>query len=139
MSRILGLKYSRFRQEEFDFMKEIFDLKKSRIRRVQILPPIMNFDWVYLPTYPQEAIQIIPSFAYYDVHEVRFIGTPSWRSRILNKVQSGHVHFIGDGVDGIGEDILNDFVNQYKIQPRLIEINAFEAANIGGAVFLSEK
>ena len=132
VAKVLGLKYSRFRQEEFDFMKEIFDLKKSRIRRVQILPPIMNFDWVYLPTYPQEAIQIIPSFAYYDVHDVHFIGTPSWRSRILNKAQSEHVYFIGDGVDRIGEDILNDFVNQYKIQPRLIEINAFEAANLGG-------
>ena len=132
VAKVLGLKYPRFRQEEFDFMKEIFDLKKLNIKRVQVLPPLMNFDWLYLPTYPQDAIQIIPSFAYYDVHKINFIGSPSWRSRILNKAKTGHIYFIGDGIDGIGEDIFNDFVNEYKIRPRLIEMNAFEAVNLGG-------
>lgn len=130
VAKILGLKYPRFRQEEFDFMKEIFDLKKSTIRRIQALPPLINFDWVYIPTYPQDAIQIIPSFAYYDAHRLNFIGSPSWRSRILNKVKTGHIYFIGDGIDQVGENILNEFINQYKIRPRLIEINAFEAANL---------
>ena len=127
VAKILGLQHLRTRQEELDFMQSIHALQKSNIRRVQTLSPLVNFDWVYSPVYPQDAIQIIPSFAYYDAGRVSFVGSPSWRSKTLHQVGSGRIYFIGDGIDQVAEKVLNDFVGQYQVRPRLIEINALES------------
>ena len=138
VAHILGLKYPRFRQEELNFMNQIIALEKTKTRRVQILPPVTNFDWIYAPVYPQEAIQIIPSFAYYDARRLNFIGSPSWRSQILKRASTGHIHFIGDGIDQVDGNILNSFIRQYKTRPRLIEINSLEAINIAQKFLLPE-
>ena len=137
VANMLGLKYPRFRQEELDFMKDVFALERSKVRRIQTLPPIIDFDWVYLPAYPQDAIQVIPSFSYYDADKLSFIGGPSWRSRILNKVTTRGVYFIGDGIDQVEKSILNKFIAQYKTRPRLIEINALEAFTLGKKLLFS--
>ena len=135
---VLGLKYPRFREKELELMKEVYSLERSNIRRVQILPPIINFDWVYLPVYPQEAIQIIPAFSYYDATDVSFVGGPSWRSKIFGRVKEKRIHFIGDSIDKIDKKILSDFVVEYGISPRVIEINAFEAIHLVSQIFHSE-
>jgi len=64
VGNLLGLKYKRGRQEELDMLKEIHSLeKKSSIRRIQTLKPQIDFDWIFIPAYPKEALQIIPSFS----------------------------------------------------------------------------
>ncbi|MCY4643413.1 MAG: ABC transporter substrate-binding protein, partial [Bacteriovoracales bacterium] len=136
VANVLGLKHPRLRQEELDFMQRVSALKKSRARSVQILPPNMDFDWVYIPVYPQEAIQIIPAFSYYDADKLSFLGPPSWRSQIMSKVKKSSIYFIGDGINRMDKRLLNEFIDRYKRRPRLIEINALEAINLAGR-FLS--
>lgn len=138
VAHTLGLKFPQLRQEELDFMEDIFALEKSSIRRIQILPPLIDFDWVYLPVYPQDAIQMIPAFTYYDTKKIKFIGGPSWRTQLLDKVSKQHIHFIGDGMDQIQQEMITQFINHYKRRPQLIEINAWEAINLAGQLLQKE-
>ena len=138
VAHILGLRFSRLRQEELEFMKSIFALEESSIRRIQVLSPVVNFDWVYLPVYPQDAIQIVPAFTYYDAEQISFIGGPSWRTQLLGKVSKQHIHFIGGGIDQIKQDMVDKFIGQYKTRPQLVEINAWEAIYLVGQLLRAE-
>ena len=53
-------------------MKKYYDSEKNvSVRRVvQKLKPLIDFDWVFVPSAPYNAIQIIPSFNYFDATEL---------------------------------------------------------------------
>lgn len=132
--KALGLKFKRERQEELDVWKEVYKLEgKSSIRRIQTLKPVIDFDWVFLPTYPHEAIQIIPAFNYFDATGLKYVGGPSWMSRSLVKEQKnlGGLYFVGDDPKDFDNSFANDFKARYGSTPKLIETLSFEAANIG--------
>ena len=95
---LLGLKNNRERKEELKLWKDIYSQSRRNVRIVNYLKPIIDFDWVFLPSYPHEAIQIIPTFHYYDVKKVKFIGGPSWLSKKLLKERRnlGSMIFVGD-------------------------------------------
>jgi len=48
----LGLKYPRERSEEFKILDDVYSHEKSSIRRVQTLPPVQDFDWLFLASFP---------------------------------------------------------------------------------------
>ncbi|MDA9189681.1 ABC transporter substrate-binding protein, partial [bacterium] len=55
VKKMLGLAYPRMRQEELELMESIYSLKKKgNIRRVQTLGPQINFDWVFIPSFPRQ-------------------------------------------------------------------------------------
>jgi hypothetical protein len=86
---LLGLKYQRERIEELEILKQVYSLEKSVIRRVQNLKPLINFDWVFIPSAPYSAAQIIPSFSYFDATNEILIGPSSWKSSVINEVSRG--------------------------------------------------
>ena len=86
---LLGLRYDRERQEELEILNEVYSLEKSVIRRVQKLKPLIDFDWVFIPSAPYNAAQIIPSFSYFDATEQILIGPSSWRSAVVKEVSRG--------------------------------------------------
>lgn len=133
VKNLLGLKFRRVRQEEYDMMEEIHALEKSSsIRRIQTLKPQTNFDWVFIPAYPLEAIQIIPSFTFYDAFNVKVVGGPSWRSRSLSResYKFKNIYFVGDDVASVSEDFTKWFNEKYGQAPKLIEMRAFDAVKI---------
>jgi tetratricopeptide (TPR) repeat protein len=133
VKKMLGLKYIRERQEELDILTEIHSLEKATSsRRVQTLKPQIDFDWIFLPAFPKEAIQLIPSFAYYDAYNLNFVGGPSWRSHSLSKESKkiGKLFFIGDDVKGAKNNFSSNFYNLYKKRPRLIELRSHDAFKI---------
>ncbi|MCP4912657.1 MAG: ABC transporter substrate-binding protein [Oligoflexia bacterium] len=131
VSKILGLKYKRMRQEEYDLMQEVFDLEKKRsIRRVQVLKPDVDFDWVFVPVKPLNALQIIPSFTYFDVSsKLPIIGGSSWRSNSLSRASDKfrNIYFVGDDVTSISSNFTSWFYNKYKQPPRLIELRGHDS------------
>ncbi len=129
---MLGLKYPRMRQEEFDLLSQIHTLEKTTIRRVQTLPPEVDFDWVFVPAYPKEALQIIPTFAYFDAYKIKFIGGPSWRSELMAKSSSKaqKLFFIGDTVNEVSEDFSKTFLKQHQTMPKLIELRCYDGLKI---------
>ncbi len=136
VSKVLGLKFKRERKEEFELWKEIYDAKKkvkrSSIRRIQTLKPVVDFDWVFAPAYPQDAIQIIPVFSYFDAKRLKFVGGPSWMSRSLVREQRnlGQLYFVGDDPKDFSKKFAKSFKERNNKNPRLIETLAFEAMDI---------
>ncbi|WP_127718359.1 ABC transporter substrate-binding protein [Halobacteriovorax sp. HLS] len=133
IQKLLGLKYKRERQEELDIMEDIHSLEKSSsTRRIQTLKPIVDFDWAFVPAFPNEALQIIPSFTYFDAFNLNLIGGPSWRSKALSRESHklGSLYFIGDDFKIDNSTFVNNFIDRYKVQPRLIEMRAYDAFNV---------
>lgn len=129
----LGLKYPRERSEELAIVDDVYSLEKTSIRRVQNLPPVIDFDWVFLATYPHEAIGLIPTLAYYDANRIKVVGGPSWVSKSLVKEQKnlGTLYFIGEDPKDINQEMLNKFQEIYGKPAGLIEILALDAMKIG--------
>ena len=129
----LGLKYPRERSEELAIVDDVYALEKTSIRRVQTLPPMLDFDWVFLATYPHEAIGLIPTLGYYDANRIKVVGGPSWVSKSMVKEQKnlGTLYFIGDDPKDINQEMLNKFQEIYGKPAGLIEILALDAMKIG--------
>lgn len=129
----LGLKYPRERSEELRILDDVYSLEKTTIRRVQTLPPVLDFDWVFLATYPHEATQLIPTLGYYDANRIKIIGGPSWVSKSIVKEQKnlGTLYFVGDDPKDINEEMLTKFQEIYAKPAGLIELLALDAIKIG--------
>ncbi len=137
IKKVLGLKYKRQRQEELELLQEVHKLEgKTSIRRIQTLKPEVDFDWVFVPSFPQEALQIIPSFGYFDAFNVPIIGGPSWRSRALSRQSRKHgkLFFIDSEIPTSTSDFNVDYKKVYGTVPRLIEILGYEAMTLAGEV-----
>jgi ABC-type branched-subunit amino acid transport system substrate-binding protein len=129
----LGLKYPRERSEEMKLVEDVFALEKTAIRRVQTLPPVLDFDWVFLATFPHEATQLIPTLGYYDANRIKVIGGPSWASKSMVKEQKnlGTLYFVGDDPKDINLEMLKKFQEIYGRPASLIEIISLDAMKIG--------
>jgi hypothetical protein len=129
----LGLKYPRERSEELNILDDVYALEKTSIRRVQTLPPVIDFDWVFLATYPHEATQLISTLGYYDANRIKIIGGPSWVSKSLVKEQKnlGTLYFVGDDPKDINQAMLTKFQEIYGKPASLIEVLALDAMKLG--------
>ncbi len=137
VSKVLDLKYKRTRKEELEFLENLYSIQgKTSVRRVQTLPPNVNFDWVFVPAYPNEAVQIVPSFAYYDAFKLNFLGTSSWRSSLTQRISesSAKLYFMGDKSDFIPATTVQNFVKAYKKRPGIVEIVTIDAMYIASAL-----
>ena len=134
VKRALGLGHKNERLEELEVWKNIYALenKKTTIRRIQTLRPVIDFDWVFVPSYPNQAINIINSFNYFDANGVLFVGGPSWMSRRLVNEQKnlGKLMFTGDSLNDFDQDFINRFVKVHGSKPGLVETLGYEGANI---------
>jgi hypothetical protein len=129
----LGLKHERERSEELNILEDVYALEKTTIRRVQTLPPVIDFDWVFLATYPHEATGLIPTLGYYDANRIKIVGGPSWVSKAMVKEQKnlGTLYFIGDDPKDLNKEMLSKFQEIYGRPAGLIEILALDAMKIG--------
>ena len=131
--KILSLNFTRERKEEKEMYDQIHSLqKKGSIRRVQTLTPVVSFDWIFVPASPREALQIIPSFNYYDAPKVNFVGIPSWQSGVFVKRSSrlNPIYAIGGKGGEEGEKFRQTFEEKFKRKARLIETLSFEAMSV---------
>lgn len=134
VQKLLGLKYKRERKEELEILRELHDLEgATSIRRIQTLSPQIDFDWVFVPATPREAVQIIPSFGYYDAFNVALVGDPSWRANTIQQESNGFgkLYFIDSNVPKDESDFSNSFEQRFNNKPKLVEIVGYEAFQIG--------
>ena len=129
----LGLKYPRERSEELNILEDVYALEKTSIRRVQTLPPVLDFDWVFMASYPHEALGLIPTLGYYDANRIKIVGGPSWVASSLVKEQKnlGTMYFIGDDPKSLNQDVLKKFQEIYGKPAGLLEILSLDAMKIG--------
>ncbi len=129
----LGLKYPRERSEELKILEDVYEHERSSIRRVQTLPPVIDFDWVFIASYPHEATQLIPTLGYYDATRIKVVGGPSWVSKSMVKEQKnlGTLYFVGDDPKDINHDMLTKFQEIYGKPASFIEVLSLDAMKIG--------
>ena len=130
---ILGLKYPREREEEYKIWKEIKDANKSNVRVVNVLPPVVDFDWVFLPTLPTEAIQILPTFSFFDAKNISFIGGPSWINNNLKREKrnlGGKLYLIGNDTADIKTDFIQLYKEKNETMPQLVDTLSYEGMSL---------
>jgi tetratricopeptide (TPR) repeat protein len=129
VKNLVGLKFNRERQEEYQKWLEIYKLKVRNTKRIQILRPEVHFDWVFIPSFPQEVVQIIPAFQYADVKNLPFVGGPSWMSsKLVTRARSlGKMFFVGDLDQTKIDKIKQRFINTYGQEPKLLESLGFDS------------
>lgn len=138
---ILELKYKRERQEELDLLTGVQSLEKNNTRRVQVLGPQVDFDWVFMPALPKEALQIIPAFGYFDAFKLSYVGEASWRSQLMSREggRMGKLYFVADDVDP-NEKIFSDaFEKKYGHSPKLLEYMGFDSLRLTQKILTESK
>lgn len=133
VKKLLSLNNPRERKEELDLWKDIQSFEKRNMRIINELPPIIDFDWVFLPAVPLDAVQIISSFNYYDAKSIKFFGGPSWNNRHLIKERKslGKLYFVGNDTKEVSYEFTKKFAkhNNGK-RPHLIDTLSYEASLI---------
>lgn len=142
VQNLLGLKYLRERADEQAFLAEIYSHEKNKsLKRVQVLRPDANYDWVFIPSSPLEALQIIPAFSYFDAPRLKLIGDQSWRAETLakesNKIDG--LFFVGEGMSERQDNFATKFASTHKVAPKIIEMSAYDAVKIVGTLIKSDQ
>lgn len=133
VKELVGVKFKRERREEYKEWSEIYSLKKSNIRRVNVLGPVIDFDWVFVPSNPNKAIHILNAFRYMDVKGLTFVGGPDWaKYKKLHREQQrtkSKVYVVAEN-DRLDKSFIKVFRDRNGKSPRGIEARGFEALNL---------
>lgn len=145
--KLLGTFYVEARAEEY--RQRLAQLKaagkyKKQTKKTRdhwaeenILPPIVDFDVVFVPDSSRALGQILAFMKYNEVRDMNYIGTNLWNSPDLPKRVAGEnagLYFV-DAIDisqGTPQDneFFKNYLAQYNESPTLPEVQAYEAAKI---------
>lgn len=130
MRRLENAALAKFQKEQEEKTKRP---SKSR------LPPIVDFDGVFIPDHPGAVAQIAASLAYFDVSKVTLLGTTEWNSEQLYKRGGRHVEgalFPGaitlQSKNPRTRDFIRQFAESYGQVPDLLAAQSFEAMQLVG-------
>ena len=136
---LLGLRYERERKEELQILNEVYSLEKSVIRRVQKLKPLVDFDWVFVPSAPYNAAQIIPSFSYFDATGQILVGPSAWKSAVVKEVSRGKKGVNFNLSKALEKDQADKFLNSYGYSPKLPEMRGIDSVRFLSKVLTSRE
>jgi ABC-type branched-subunit amino acid transport system substrate-binding protein len=90
VDKIIGLHYTETRTQELQDLAEKrkeLNIQKKTMKTLQFfnLPPVVDFDAVFIADEARTSGQIIPTFAYRDAKGIPFMGISSWNSPQLLK------------------------------------------------------
>ncbi len=136
VKHFLGLRFPRERSEELAIFQQAYELERNSVRRIQTLPPVVDFDWVFVASFPHEALSLVPTFGYYDAKDLTVFGGPSWASRSLVKEHKnlGKVHFVGEDPGDINQEFFRSFQATHGKAPTLLETLGYDAAKLATQV-----
>lgn len=139
IQRLVGTYYGEARQDEFNVrLKEKQKTEKRSARKDNvetILPPITDFDGIFVPDSAKALGQIAAMLAFNDVRGVKLLGTNLWNTPAITKRAGNFVNnlmFVDSIVPNVQEQ--SRFATEYKAlyneSPSLIEIQAYDAGLI---------
>ena len=85
ISKISDRFYKEARLDEINAMKTEFEERMGRKPRHReiILPPNINFEAIFIPSFPKDIGQIAPALSYSDIEGITLLGTNGWNSKKL--------------------------------------------------------
>ncbi|MBF0359817.1 MAG: hypothetical protein HQK49_02345 [Oligoflexia bacterium] len=144
VKKLLGLEFVKERDEELNLINKInstLSLRKKGDKKSDKksfnLTPVVDFDWLFMPSYPDETLRLIPTFKYVDAPRINFVGISSWRSKALSKLSERQAfYFVGDNFDTSDSRLREIYNSTYKSMPGLIETISYNAATLGIKILL---
>ena len=142
IDKLSGLYYMESRQRELDALAKAREENKikKRTRKTEqyfSLKPIADYDAVFIPDDYKMAGQILPTFAYRDVDNVKFLGTSNWHSpELVSRLQGvNQAPYFVDAFDAESSSPqVTKFITRYRStfnqDPTAMEAIAYDAASI---------
>lgn len=140
IQRLVGTYFGEARQDEFNLrLREIQQSgKKHSVRQSNledVLPPIVDFDAIFIPDSAKAMGQISAMLSYSGVRSPRLLGTNLWNTKDIAK-RAGNFANNLIFVDSMSPEMkqTSRFIGEYKAlyneEPSLIEIQAYDAGLI---------
>ncbi len=141
VDKLSGLYYTEARQRELDQLAKLRTENKIKKRNRKTeqyysLPPIADYQAVFIPDDPKMAGMIIPTFAYRDVDHVTYLGTSSWDSPELAASAQNYAEgalFVDSFFPQSPAKNVQNFIGSYRAEfgqdPGAMEAIAYDAAN----------
>ncbi|MDR3608840.1 MAG: penicillin-binding protein activator [Oligoflexia bacterium] len=149
VDKISGLYYTEARQRELDQLAKLRTENKikKRTRKTEqyfTLPPIADYQAVFIPDEPKVAAMLMPTFAYRDVDHVTFLGPSSWNSPELATSAQNYAEgslFVdaffpqGASTPKIVKRFVDNFQTEFSQAPTEMEAVAYDAAKVLESAF----
>jgi branched-chain amino acid transport system substrate-binding protein len=140
MARLVGKYYIEDRIDEYKTALNKWYSEQKRISSRtsppdDLLPPVVDFDAIFIPDNTRAVGQVAPMLTYLDIQKTTLIGTNLWNTPSL--VQRGQNLVEGSlFVDGLlsndasfkNSDFYKEFFNTYGEAPGIFESQAYDAA-----------
>ncbi len=145
IENMVGKAFPGFRKKETEENLKLFEEKFSRKPNNKeldavSLPPIVDFDVLFLPDKYKTVGQIAPALAYTDISQVQLIGPSTWNNKDLLK-RSGSFLEKSLFVDSFSLDrksrITRDFIEKYKVEKGVLPSSVSAQGNDVGLVMKS--
>jgi ABC-type branched-subunit amino acid transport system substrate-binding protein len=142
IEKLTGRYYTESRQKELEELAKLREENKitKRSRKTQQyydLPPLIDFDAVFIPDEPKLVAQLLPTFSYMDVDQMKFLGISTWNSpEFLSRAQNyaeGAVivdHFYAASSQPHVQKFVNQYQKYFGELPGQIEATAYDAAQV---------
>ena len=137
--RLVGTYYLKDRVKEYkerlkDWYKKNHTSKKTHIDVTEVLPPIVNFDALFIPDSAKVLNLIAPYVVFNDIEDIYLIGTTLWNRKNIIKKQSNYINKAFFVDTSLSKDsfkmtkFYKQFVSTFNQSPGLFEVQAYEAA-----------
>ncbi|WP_374000916.1 ABC transporter substrate-binding protein [Bdellovibrio bacteriovorus] len=140
IQRLVGTYFGEARQDEFNMrLKELQQSgKKHSVRQSNlenVLPPIVDFDGIFIPDSARAMGQISAMLSYNDVRGVKLLGTNLWNTKDIAKRAGNFAQSLVfvDSITPSSQDrsrFVGEYRSLYNEEPSLIEIQAYDAGLI---------
>jgi len=103
----------------------------------QPLPPIVDFDVLFIPDAHDKIELIAPQLAFHEVRGVRLLGSSDWNHPDLVRIGREHVRgaviatpFYAQSPFGFVRDFVGSFEARFATEPDVFSAHAFDATNL---------
>jgi ABC-type branched-subunit amino acid transport system substrate-binding protein len=101
------------------------------------LPPIVDFDALFIPESHEKVVLIAPQLAFHEVVGVQLLGASGWYDKGLVEIGRDHVkgalftsHYYADSTVPFVQDFTRRFAATFASEPDALTAQAFDAANL---------
>nr|WP_295901815.1 penicillin-binding protein activator [uncultured Bdellovibrio sp.] len=140
IQRLVGTYFGEARQDEFSVrLKELQHSDKKRSVRQSnletVLPPVTDFDAIFIPDSVKAMGQISAMLSYNDVRNVKLLGTNLWNTKDVARRAGNFANnlLFVDSISPTAQTrsrFMNEYKSLYNEEPSLIEIQAYDAGLI---------
>lgn len=142
VKRLVGTYYLEDRQTEYkNRVRDWFKAQKNPTGRKSppddLLPPIIDFDALFIPDGPKAMGQIAPMLAYVGATQVKFLGTNLWNSQEFTRRGQKHVEnalFVDAQVTAdprfANSRFFTEFKSTFGSEPGMFELQGYETGKL---------